>query len=114
MTNIANLIGKIKNELTVGLPFMEGRTKGSLPTEMNLTLNNYGFLKGDDGEYIVMTFKEDDTNFFFGGSVVTEKMKKIDKIVGDAKVELLQSGMEVKFVSKTSDKKRVYIDLEII
>lgn len=113
--NLNELLEKVVGELEVGLPFMDGRTKSTLITETELTINNLGFLKGDNGEYAVITFKEDDQQFYFGGSVVTEKLKKITSILGESQDEFLKQGLlKVKFVTKTSDKNRMYIDFDIV
>jgi hypothetical protein len=88
-----------------GVPFMEGRTKGdNLPLNSPVTIDDYGFIDGEDGEYVVISLKEFPKNFYFGGSVVTEKMQDIEKdITPDEKKEIHSSGLPVLF-SKRKNK----------
>lgn len=66
--------------LTAQLKLMEGREKGDIEALFGptTTINDFGFLSGDDGEYVVFTVQEDPKNFYFGGGVLTDHMKKIE------------------------------------
>ncbi|MEG0408493.1 MAG: hypothetical protein RR623_06430 [Bacilli bacterium] len=115
MINIENILNKLKVELEAGLPFMEGRTKGDILEGVQYTVINFGTLHGDDGEYVVFITKEDDTKFFFGGQVITEKLVKISNLL---KIEELNAVLEngnikVTFESKKSNKGRIYLDASI-
>lgn len=109
------LISKIQ-EATNGniIDFMVGRKKGEEhpPLKQVLTIENYDFLQGENGEYAVVIFKEDKENFYFMGSVVTEKLKKVDNaLLPSEKDEMLSLGIEVVFEQVTSKSKRKYMDV---
>jgi hypothetical protein len=85
-----------------GVPFMEGRELNKdLPLNGTVTIVDYGFIKGDDGEYVVLALKEFPKNFFFGGSVISEKMLEIDKgITDDELKEIHEIGLPVAFTKR--------------
>lgn len=112
------LLLKLKKELTYGLPFMEGREKGTLVYDIPLTVNNFGFLKDKNTHqpYACFTIKEDDTLFFFGGGVVTDTFKKIETILSEEELKtLLNDGLHVMFHEQRSkDNMRSYTIMELI
>lgn len=63
-----------------GIPFMEGREKGNLRDLVDKPLHivDYGFIEGKDGRFAVIAFKEDEANFYFGNSIVTEMLEEVD------------------------------------
>jgi len=98
-----------------GIPFMEGREKGELPVSVECTLDDYGFAKGENGtDYVVLSFAEYPKKFFFGGSVVTDKMHQFDlELENGEKDELRENGIPVMFVKKQNKKgKREYMTFE--
>lgn len=98
-----------------GIPFMEGRTKGELPEGTICTMDDYGFAKNENGdEYAVLSFAEYPQTFFFGGSVVTEKLKVLDMDLDETeKQQLREEGVPVTFVKKKNKKgKREYMTCE--
>lgn len=101
---LENLAAKIQNlNSEGGIPFMEGRKKGELPLKVLSTLNNFDFLHGEDGEYAVLSLEEYPDFFFFGGSVVTQKLKDLEDILTDAGIDDLStqdSGVPVIFNKK--------------
>jgi hypothetical protein len=100
---------------TLGVPFMEGRDKADgLPTQSSVTIDDYGFIDGEEGEYVVISLKEFPKHFFFGGGVITEKMLALDKdITKEEKQEIKKDGLPVLF-SKRKNKtgKRDYMTCE--
>lgn len=112
------LLLKLKKELTNGLPFMEGREKGSLVCDVPFTVNNFGFLKDKNTQqpYVCFTIKEDETKFYFGGGVVTDTFKKIETILSEEELKsLLNDGLHVMFHEQRSkDNMRSYITMELI
>jgi hypothetical protein len=62
-----------------GVPFMDGREKAELPLQSSVTICDYGFIDGEDGEYVVLALKEFPKAFFFGGSVITQKFQDLVK-----------------------------------
>jgi len=87
---------------------MEGRDKGDMSQLINqyVTVVNYDFADGDNGLYSVIHFKELPQQFFFGGGVITDQLKKLDE---DGFKETIQKeGLPVKFESVKSKNNRYY------
>lgn len=118
MSNVQDILKKVKAELSAGLPFMEGREKGSLICGHEFTITEFGFLKDNETErdYVAFLLKEDSEHFFFGGGVVTEKLQTIKNILSEDELKaLLEEGIKVTFETKKSkDKNRDYTDMELI
>lgn len=70
-------------EFSVLLPLMEGKEKGELDSLLGQvsTINDYGFLsdreKGGEA-YVVFTVKERPGKFFFGGTVLTDRLSQLE------------------------------------
>lgn len=119
MSIIQSLREKIKNELASGLPFMVGKENGSLVCDTELTITEFGFLTDHkkNEEYVVFLLNEDKEHFYFGGMVVTEKLKKIQELLSDEELDILkQEGLKVKFTKKKSPDKNKdsYTDMEVL
>ena len=119
MSMIQSLRERIKNELASGLPFMVGRENGSLTCDIELTITEFGFLKDHkkNEDYVVFLLEEDKEHFYFGGMVVTEKLKKIEELLSDDELEVLKKeGLKVKFNKKKSPDKNKdsYTDMEVV
>lgn len=98
-----------------GIPFMEGNDKMDMPLDENLTIKDFGFIDGEDGEYAVIYFTEYPKNFAFGNAIITDNLRTME---GDFKshqavLEVLEN-VTVKFFKKTSKKGRDYIAVEFI
>lgn len=88
-----------------GIPFMDGRTHGGeLPNKAPATLDGFGFITGENGEYAVISMMEYPDFFFFGGSVITQKLKELEVILLDAGVNLADQtdGIPIMFERKTN------------
>jgi hypothetical protein len=95
-----------------GVPFMENRTKGDkLPTQSSVTVDNYGYIDGEEGEYVVISLREFPDKFYFGGGVVTDKFEELDKALSkDEKAQILEEGLPVLFQNRQNKaKKREYM-----
>lgn len=111
-----NIFEQISNITQNSLPFMEGREKMESDNKVlfnaPLTLDEHDYLEGDDGEFAVITVKEYPNNFFFGSSVVTDALKKLDIILSNASDEQLeeieQTGVTFKLEKVMSKNKRKY------
>ena len=79
-----------------GIEFMANKNKGD-------------FIKGENGEYVVFVIDEISDEFFFGGSVLTEDMKKFTE---EEKAEIIENGLPVKFTQRKSKNKRPYTAVE--
>lgn len=86
-----------------GIPFMEGREKGDVKDLYGkiVTVREYGFIQGDDGPYLVFIVEEDEKNFFFGASVITQNFEEFDD---EDKAELRKSGLPIKLDERDNKK----------
>lgn len=118
MLNVNEILKKVKSELSNGLPFMEGREKGTIVCGYEFTIKEFGFLMDNENNrpYVCFLVEEDTEHFYFGGGVVTEKLQQIKEILSDEELKtLLSTGLKVAFENKKSkDKNRDYIDMAIL
>lgn len=94
-----------------GIEFMSERTKGELDEllDKECTIVDFAFINGQEGEYAVFIVKEIEDSFYFGSSVVTEKLKALEEDLEEVKKE----GLPVIFKEVKSKKtKRKYINCE--
>ena len=94
-----NIIAQIKGITASGLPFMEGLDKGETSEIMGHTVHviEYGYMNGDDGEYVVFLIKENEEHFFFGSTVVTSAFKQLDATIQpEVLKEILELGLPIK------------------
>ena len=94
------------------IKFMEGRTKGDLSEieGKNVTINNFAFLRNDEGEYAVFTIKEVADTFYFGGMVITDNLKQIE--AEGYKEEVEKEGLPVCISARKSKNKKTYYACE--
>lgn len=81
MTMTKSLRDRAK-EFDARLPFMDGREKGSTDELLGQvsTIVDYGFLPNDDGNmYVAFIIRERSGKFYFGGTVLTERMIELDQ-----------------------------------
>lgn len=112
--NIQSLIVKAKEVTSHGLPFMQGKEKEEINMGMIYNINEYGFLQGETGDdFVVFTTKEYTDKFFYGGSVVTQKIKDLEANLNANEIaQLLEHGIEIIFVQKVSKNKKKYTTCE--
>lgn len=62
-----------------GIPFMDGREKGDTQTLAGKEwhISDFGFIKGDNGEFAVAIFEEDAERFYFLNNILTEMLQKV-------------------------------------
>ena len=109
--NFNELMKKVQGVTNSGLPIMEGRETGDIEgiLEENVLVNNYEFGMSKDGEYVAFTIEGNDTEFFFGGSVITETFKKLDAVLSEEeKEEILKQGLDIYIEEVKSENKRKY------
>ena len=94
-----------------GIEFMEGRTKGETEELLDkiVTIRDYAFITGDDGEYAVFIIDQVKDKFYFGGKVLTDNLKSFD--LSDH-AEVIAEGLPTKFSSRKSKAKRNYVAVE--
>lgn len=106
MRNIQDLIKRTKEVANSGLPFMEGREKAQPVKEGTLTIKDYGYMveieNGKEKEYVAFICEEDEKQFYFGNSVLTEQFKKLETEFSKEELEqLLEYGISVSFEVRT-------------
>lgn len=110
--NNVNVIDIIKGITDSGLPLMEGKEKLETSAILNtvVNVNEFDFMDGELGEYVVFTTKEYPDNFFYGSSVTTESFKKLVEKVEEKTLQgVLEFGLPCKFTELMSKNKRKYI-----
>ena len=111
MLNFNELIKKAQSVTNTGLLIMEGRETGEIDDIIDevVIVDNYQFGEGKEGKYVAFTIKGNDTEFFFGGSVVTDNFTKLNDVLNEEEREqLLEQGLEVTFSKRRSNNKRTY------
>jgi hypothetical protein len=112
--DLSQLMNEVAELTKSGLPFMEGREKleNSKVLGEVLTVDEYGFMEGEEGEYVAYTVKEYPKNFLYGSSVVSEGFKKFDdKFNEEQKTAILEHGLTMVLGERKSANKRTYTTL---
>ena len=94
-----------------GIQFMEGRTKGETDEllDKTITIRDYAFINGTDGEYVVFIVDKVNDKFYFGGKVLTDNLKQL---TDEEHVELMSEGLPTKFTLRVSKNKKKYVAVE--
>lgn len=99
-------------EFDILLPFMEGREKGETSELLGTvnTIREYGFLPNENGEmYAAFTVDERPTKFYFGGTVITDRLLKLDSEGYGAAIA--EEGLPVLMTEKKSKNKRTFTNV---
>lgn len=99
-------------EFSVQLPFMDGRDKADAKDLAGqvTTIADYGFLKGDNGDYVVFIVKEHSKKFFFGGQVLTDQLQQLE--AEGYHEEIVAEGLPMLLTEKKSKNNRTYVNVE--
>lgn len=100
-------------EFDVRLPFMEGRDKGDTKELLGQvsTITEYGFLPNEAGEmYAVFITKERSDKFYFGGTVITDRLFKLEQ--DGYHDEIVTEGLPVLMAEKKSKNNRSFVNVE--
>jgi len=103
--NLRELAKALQNDL----PLMNNRTKGEQEDLIGeiVTIEDYDFMKGENGAYVVFTVKEYPEQFFFGGSVLTEQLQKVEE--AEMHDQVISEGLPMLLTKKQSkETKRNY------
>ena len=95
-----------------GIEFMSNRTKGEMKELLDnvVTIRDYAFINGEDGEYAVFIVDEIKDSFYFGGSVITNNLKELSE---EEHQELKAEGLPTLFTERKAKKgNRTYIAVE--
>lgn len=109
--NLQEFLKEKHSKLTI----MEGREKEDQKSllDKEITINDYDFLNGEDGEYAVFTIKEDEKCFYFASKILTEELKDIENAGYKSSVQ--KDGLKIKLIEKKSkNSNRKYIAVEFI
>ena len=112
-----SILEKVKKQMEKQANVMDGRTKGEIKELTAYLIKDFTILKDKDtgNEYSAFIVEGNDEEFFFGGSVVTDKLKRITDLLTDSELEeLKKEGIPVMFVGKKSKLKRNYMDMELL
>lgn len=111
--SMKSLKERAKEFSSVGLPFMEGRTKGETDELLGQesTICDYGFLPNDNGEaYAVFIVKERSDKFYFGGEVLTDRLTQLENEGYHEAV--VAEGLPILMTKKKSKNNRNYTNVE--
>ena len=115
MRNLEQLINEAIQITASGLAFMEGKEKLEVKGDVLdkiLTVDDYGFLEGEEGEYVVIALKEYPEHFIYGASVVTQAFKTLEEKLNEEEIAfLLEKGLTFKLIELISKNKRKYIKI---
>ena len=91
---------------------MNERTKGVIDEIIGrvVTIIDYEFMNGDDGEFVAFVCKEIPEVFYFGSKVLTDGLKKCDE--NGYGEEIKRDGLPIKLIKKKSKKGREYTGVE--
>lgn len=95
-----------------GIEFMGEREKGETKDLLNkvVTIRDYDFINGTDGEYVVFIVDEDKKHFFFGGKVITDNLRAFND---EEKEQIKANGLPSLFGEKVSKQnKKTYTSVE--
>ena len=112
-----SILEKVKKQMEKQANVMEGRTKGEIKELTAYLIKDFTILKDKNtgNEYSAFIVEGNGEEFFFGGAVVTDKLKRIcDMLTDEELAELKKEGLPVMFVGKKSKNKRTYIDMELL
>lgn len=100
-------------EFDVRLPLMEGRDKGDTKELLGQvsTITDFGFLPNEAGEvYAVFTVKERTGKFYFGGTVLTDRLFKLEQ--EGYHEAIVAEGLPVLLTEKRSKNNRSFVNVE--
>lgn len=113
MSNIAKKSLKDRaKEFSVQLPFMDGKDKADVKELLGTvnTITDYGFLTGDNGDYVVFIVKERAKSFYFGGAVLTDQLQQLE--AEGYHDEIVADGLPMLLTEKKSKNGRTYMNVE--
>lgn len=114
MSNMKKSLKDRAKEFNVQLPFMEGREKGETKELIGTvnTICDFGFLPNEDGEmYVSFIVKERPSKFYFGGTVLTDRMLRLDE--EGYHDDVVEEGLPMLMTEKKSRKSnRAYTNVE--
>ena len=110
--NMKKSLRERAKEFDVQLPLMKDREKGDSKELLgqDSTIIDYGFLPNEAGEvYAVIVVKERPKKFYFGGTVITDRLLKLDQ--DGYRAEILAEGLPVRMNEKKSKNNRTFVNV---
>jgi len=98
-----------------GITFMDGRELGQLPRGIIQTIKDFGFIKSKKSDHMaVIELAEYPEHFFFGGSIVSDKLNELEATLEPDDVkEMHEVGIPVIFtVHKSKTSGNEYVNCE--
>lgn len=95
-----------------GIAFMDDRQKGDIKSLVGETIHvdDFGFIKGRDGEYAVISTVEHPDKFYFAGLALTDIVRQVEE---DGMRDALKS-QGIKLSMKRSKNGRDYMNVEFV
>lgn len=101
-------------QFNVQLPLMDGREKGETDELIatQVTISEYGFLTNEDGQpYVAFIVNEIPKKFFFGGTVLTDRLLQLEnegyhEVINDEGLPMLMTN------AKSKKNNRAYVNVE--
>ena len=110
MTNYDDYVKGLANKTD---EIREGREKADNIFDKVITIKNYLICTSkENGTYAEYIVAEDNDHFFFGGSVLTNLLTKIEN--DGQKDNVKANGLRVKLTKKKSEKGRDYVAVEVV
>lgn len=96
----ANKYAAVAAKAIASCPLMEGRTKGSWDDleGVELTMADAFKMTGDDGDYFCITVEDNDEEYFFTPSKLTESLAAVEQAAKNDEVELSEAVAGIVFV----------------
>lgn len=96
-----------------GIEFMDNRAKGDIQNMLGkeLHIDDFGFINGEHGRYVAVTFKEEPEMFYFGGIVLTDILSKVD--ADGQKEALKEQGIRLG-MKRSRNGKNTYMTVEFL
>ena len=86
-----SILEKVKKQMEKQANVMEGRTKGEVKELTAYIIKDFTILKDkEDNQYCAFIVDDNDEEFFFGGTVVTDKLIRIKEILTDEELSELK------------------------
>lgn len=98
-------------QFSTSLGFMENRKKADQKELVGqiVTIRDYGFLTGDNGEYVAFIVDEHSDKFYFGGGVLTDQLRQLEE--EDYHEEIVTEGLPMVLVERKSRNNRTYLNV---
>lgn len=111
MSNLRKSLKERTKEFSTTLSFMEGRKKADQKelVAQIVTIRDFGFLTGDNGEYVAFIVDEHTDKFYFGGSVLTDQLRQLE--LEGYHESIVEEGLPMVLAERKSRNNRTYLNV---